>query len=179
MHITDSPDFRRQQSSTKAFTLIEVVVALAISTAVFSGIIVAYTHTSRRAEWSGYSLAAQALSIQQIEQAKSAKWDRSTNELAGWSSLTSWTYNASNGIGTGYTRNALDLPVSGTNGIIWATNFVTVTLISVNNTVVPPVKLQMIRVDTVWRWVSDKVPKLVTNTVATYMAPDNLSADLL
>lgn len=183
MHIADLPHNRQVKSQACAFTLVEVVVALAVSVTVFSGIILAYTHTTRRAEWSGYSLAAQALSIQQIEQAKAAKWDRSgsgaMNELANWTNLTAWTYNTTTGLGTGYKVNALDLPLSGTNGIVWATNFVTVKMISVNNATVPPVQVQMIQVDTVWRWVSDKKTKIFTNTVATYMAPDNLDKDHL
>ncbi|MCX6896615.1 MAG: prepilin-type N-terminal cleavage/methylation domain-containing protein [Verrucomicrobia bacterium] len=161
----------------EAFTLVEVVVALAISVMLFSGIIVAYTQTCRRAEWSGYSLAAQALAIQQLEQARAAKWDRSINELASLTNLTSWVWDGTNG--SGYSVSVLDLPLAGTNNVVYATNRITVKMISVNNSTVPPVKVQMVRVDTVWRWVSDKTPKLFTNTVATYLAPDNLSADLL
>ena len=156
--------------------MVEVVVALAISVMLFSGIIVAYTQTCRRAEWSGYSLAAQSLAIQQLEQARAAKWDRSINELASLP-LTSWSWDGTNG--SGYSVSILDLPLAGTNNVVYATNRITVKMIYVNNATVPPVKVQLVRVDTVWRFMSDKAPKLFTNTVATYLAPDNLSADLL
>ena len=61
----------------KGFTIIEVVISIALMSVVFSGIILGYIHTAQRAQWSGCSLAAQALSIQQLEQARAAVWDYS------------------------------------------------------------------------------------------------------
>ena len=64
-----------QPEQKRGFTLAEVVIALAIITMILASIIVAYTQAAYRAEWSGYSLAAESLAIKQIEQARSARWD--------------------------------------------------------------------------------------------------------
>ena len=57
--------------------------------------------------------------MQQIEQARSAVWDYSINknELTNLN-LRAWTYNATTRVGTGYTTNVLDLPISGTNIVV-------------------------------------------------------------
>ena len=65
----DLPKARASKGGNLAFTLAEVVVAIAIMAFVFGGLISAYVQATRRAEWSGYSLAAQAMAIQQLEQA--------------------------------------------------------------------------------------------------------------
>lgn len=69
---------------------------------------------ARQAEWTGYSLAAQAVGDQQIEQARSAVWDYSIgkNELTNLKS-TGWSYNATTKVGKGYSTSVLDLPISG------------------------------------------------------------------
>ncbi len=139
-------------------TLVEVMIAMAMIVMVFCGIIGLYVHTSYKAEWSGYSLAAQALAIQQLEQAKSAVWDPRAfppkNEITNLTKVTA---------------AVLDLPISGTN-ITWATNRATVTEITTCTT--PLVTTYLVRVDTVWpfRW-RNRV-NYYTNTLATYLAPD-------
>ena len=140
------------------FSLVEVILSVGIVALVFSGVMGTYIHTSYRAEWSGYSLAAQALAIQQIEQAKSAVWDtRSSpvkNELTNLAPVTA---------------AILDIPISGTN-VVWATNYATVTQVMLWTN--PPVSTYMVKVDTVWpfRWKGQA--KYYTNTIANYMAPD-------
>jgi len=52
------------------FTIVEVVIAVLISTIVFATVIYAYVGANDRAEWSAYSLAAQSLAMQGIEQAR-------------------------------------------------------------------------------------------------------------
>jgi prepilin-type N-terminal cleavage/methylation domain-containing protein len=86
----------------RGFTLVEVVIALGIVTLLFSGILTAYIQSGRQAEWAGYSLAAQAIGVQQIEQARSAVWDFNMNQLTNLH-LQSWTYNATTQVGTGST----------------------------------------------------------------------------
>ena len=121
----------------------------------FAGIITAYIQGSYRAEWSGFSLAAQAAAIQQLESAKCAVWDPLQNpikdEIHQLPSVTSVL---------------LDLPVSGTNNV-YATNYTTVTLIQN-----APYSNYLVKVDTVWpfRWKNQTV--YYTNTVACYYAPD-------
>src|SRR4051812_44365763 len=58
-----------------AFTLVEVLVAIAIIGLVFSSILTSYVAATDHSEWSGYSLAAQSLAVQGMEQARCAKWD--------------------------------------------------------------------------------------------------------
>jgi hypothetical protein len=147
------------------------MVALGIVTLLFSGILTAYIQSSRQAEWTGYSLAAQAIGVEQIEQARSGVWDLSIskNELTNLN-LLSWTYNAATKVGTGYTTNVLDLPVSGTNTVM-ATNFVTVKML--NLTGLSNVLVQMVTVDTVWPLTTRSGTRLFTNRTATYYGPDN------
>ena len=167
------------------FTLAEVVIAIAVTGLVFGGILTGYIQSARNAEWTGYSLAAQALAVQQIEQARSAVWDYSTgtprNELTnlnltGWT----WTYNAGTGVGlgTGTSAVTLDLPYAGTNSVR-ATNFVTVRMFYLNNSANPPVQLQMVQVDTVWPFQAGTAARYFTNSVATYFAPDNRDPNTL
>jgi len=155
----------------RGFTLVEVMVALGIVTLLFSGILTAYIQSSRQAEWTGYSLAAQAIGVEQIEQARSGVWDLSIskNELTNLN-LLSWTYNAATKVGTGYTTNVLDLPISGTN-VVMATNFVTVKML--NLTGLSNVLVQMVTVDTVWPLKTRSGTRLFTNRTATYYGPDN------
>jgi len=161
----------------RGFTLVEVMISLGIVTLLFGGILSAYIQTSRRAEWAGFSLAAQAIGIQQIEQARSGVWDYSINknELTNLN-LISWNYNATTKVGTGYSTNVLDLPVSGTN-IVVATNFVTVKLLNLTGS--PNVQVQMVTVDTVWPFLALHGKRLYTNRTASYFGPDNRDASSL
>ena len=155
MRVMDLPGTCATKARTAGFTLAEVVVCIFIIMLVFAAIITAYTQTSYRAEWSGYSLAAQALAVQQLESAKAAVWDplQSTNkdEISQLSPV-SWAL--------------LDLPVSGTN-YVYATNYITVTLVP--NGVYSN---YMVKVETVWpfRWKNQVA--YFTNTLADYYAPD-------
>lgn len=129
------------------FTLVEVVVALGLLGIVVEGVIYGYIHSSRRAEWSCHSLAAQSLASQGVEQARAATWDPTVaDELPP----------------TNFTQvDTLDIPVAGQP--IFATNYITVTAISAN----PP--LRQIRADCVWRFMDRG---LFTNTIITLRAPD-------
>jgi type II secretory pathway pseudopilin PulG len=140
--------------SIAAFTLAEVVVCLAIVALLFGGIITGYMQGAYRAEWAGYNLAAQALAMQQIEQAKSAKWDKDVNEFTNLITM-SWA--------------VLDLPRSGTN-IVYATNYVVVTPNQISST--PDVFVQMVKVDTVWPYIRKGQVFYYTNTLADYYAKD-------
>jgi hypothetical protein len=120
--------------------------------------IAAYVQSSYRAEWSGYSLAAQSMAIQQLEQARAADWDINStpvkNEITNVPPITA---------------AILDLPINSTN-TIWATNYTTITSIPITNTVGATV--YMVRVDTAWPFVWAGKRKFYTNTVADYFAPD-------
>jgi type II secretory pathway pseudopilin PulG len=165
--------------SASAFTLVEVVVSIGIMALVFCSVILTYLQASYRAEWSGYSLAAQSLSLQQLEQARAGVWDYSIskNELTNLS-LTGWAYNVATKTVSGYTWTTLDLPVSGTNTVA-ATNYVTVKMLYVNNQAVPPIQMQMVTVDTVWPFTMFGRQRLYTNRTANYYGPDNRDASSL
>jgi prepilin-type N-terminal cleavage/methylation domain-containing protein len=158
----------------RAFTLAEVMVALAILAVAFGGILKAYIQSARQAQWAGYTLAAESLSIQTLEQARGAVWDTTVGKnqitnlnLKGWT----WTTTAQGGTGSGWMTNILDLPLSGTNNAVIATNFVTVKLFSLS--VQPHVQMQMVTVDTVWSAAGFGGKRIFTNRTATYYGMDN------
>ncbi|HYG35469.1 MAG TPA: prepilin-type N-terminal cleavage/methylation domain-containing protein [Clostridia bacterium] len=144
--------------ATSGLTLVEVLISLSILSALFAGVLGTYVHLNYRAEWSGYSIAAQALAIQQLEQAKSAVWDpRSVpakNELTNIARVT---------------PAILDLPISGTN-VVWATNYATILSVSLGSN--PPVSTYLVKVDTVWPFRWKNQVSYYTNTIAGYLAPD-------
>ena len=143
----------RTRRGVAGFTLAEVAVSAAIAGITVAGLIQGHIQSQERADWSGTSLAAQAMAVQRIEQTRAARWD---TEAA-----------VDQVVAANFPVQVLplDLPMSGTN-IVYATNTTTITTISAT----PPM-LKMIRVDTVWRW--NRKNRLMTNTVATYRAPDN------
>ena len=152
-------------------------MAILIVAVVLGGMTVAYIQATRRAQWTGYQLAAQALSIMSLEQARAAVWDQSLgkNEITNLN-LSAWSYSA--GVMQGYSWTNLDLPISGTNAVR-ATNYVTVSMLYLNGSTNPPVQVQMIKVDTVWPFLWGDVNRFYTNTISTYCAPDNRDASSL
>jgi len=156
MRVMELPGTRWPAARTSAFTLPEVVIAVGIIMLVFGAIITSYIQSAYRAEWAGYSLAAQAAAIQQLEAAKSAVWDPlQTPVMDQISQLPS------------VTSTLLALPVTGTN-TVYVTNYITVTLLT-NNSVYSN---YMVTVNTVWpfRWKTQTV--YFTNTIADYYAPE-------
>ena len=142
---------RRAARRCGGFTLEEVVVSMAISALTIGGVASGYVTTNKRAEWSTYSAAAQSAALQQIEQARAAKWDPLA--LPATDELVSANFPV--------TTAKLDLPgASGT--VAYVTNRTTITRLSVD----PPLKL--IRVDSSWSFQS-RGP--FTNSVTTYRSP--------
>lgn len=154
-----------------AFTLVEVVISLAIVGLVFGGVINSYIQSGVRVQWAGYSLAAQSLAVQVIEQAKAGIWDptQSVNNLTNMN-LLSPSYNSSTATYTGYSTGILDVPYSGNNYTL-ATNFVTVQMVSVSGQT--NVQMQFVRVDTVWPFFARGRNLVFTNSVATMIGPDD------
>jgi prepilin-type N-terminal cleavage/methylation domain-containing protein len=151
-----------------AFTLIEVVVSVMITGVVFAGILTGYIQSAKKAEWSGYSLAAEALNVQQLEQIRAAKWDTQGNILIDETTnlnLVGWTYAA--GKWSGHSWTNLDTPFNSTNNnVVYATNYVVLSTVVVTN--LPLVTVKLIQTETVWKFQG----KLFTNSIATYRAPD-------
>ncbi|HKS37126.1 MAG TPA: prepilin-type N-terminal cleavage/methylation domain-containing protein [Verrucomicrobiae bacterium] len=141
---------RRFRVCFSAFTLVEVVISVAILALCLAGIVYGYVLQARRAEWSAYSLAAQSLASQAIEQARSAQWDPQAWPVIDELPPTNYS-----------TVEPLDVLRSGAP--VGATNFVTVTDVSTN----PP--LRQIRVACTWMFL-DRGP--FTNFMIGLRAPD-------
>jgi len=180
LHLLNADGPRNRE---RAFTLAEVVISIAIVATIFGGMFVAYTQSTRRAQWTAYALAAQALGIQQLEQARSAVWDpagqASPNNLTNLVLLSSSFTGTAASCGfytfTGYSWTNLDLPTSGGN-FVTATNNVTIKMlyyIKADGNTVSNAPFQMVRVDTVWPFTWGPTTRLYTNTICTYVSPDN------
>lgn len=158
-------------------TLWEVLIAVIIVALVCGTIFNGYVLGAKRGQWTGYSLAAQSLAVQSLEQARSAVWDiaMGNTEVTNMTLFNKvLTVSGSDWTMTGYTTNILDIPWKGTNYVL-ATNFVSISTFFENGTTNPWVQMQSIRVDTVWPfdgW-GNFSTQCYTNTVCTYMAPDN------
>jgi type II secretory pathway pseudopilin PulG len=156
MRVMDLPGTCGLKARAAAFTLAEVVICVGIMMFVFAAIITSYIQTSYRAEWSGFSLAAQSSAVQQLEAAKSAVWDPLQSPAMDQISQLPRV-----------TTTLLDLPVVTTN-IIYATNYTTVTMVTTSG----GYNIYFVKVDTAWpfRWKNQVT--YFTNTVADYFAPD-------
>ena len=144
----------RQPQQTAGFTLAEVVVATAVATLSFGGVIYGYVLTADRAQWSAYSLAAQSLALQGVEQARAAKWDPKAWPAVDELGVTNYTE-----------ADMLDVPVSGQP--IQATNYISVTVVSQD----PP--LRQLRADCVWCLANGRRSRgPFTNTVITLRTAD-------
>jgi type II secretory pathway pseudopilin PulG len=140
------------QSRGAGFTLAETLVSIMIMGLVFSGVLLAYTRASQRAEWSGLSLAAESLCVRQMEQFRAVLWD--TQSIPVLDNTTNIP-----------TSNVmiLDIPISGSN-VVYATN--TFTVQSFTNP--GPSYYKMITAKTVWALNGI----VYTNTLVDYRAPD-------
>ena len=157
-----------------AFTLVEVVISTAIVALVFAGIIKAYIQTGLRLEWTGYSLAAQSLALETIEQARSTLWDPTqyppVNEIYSLNLMGTAT-NATTATWTGYTTNTLDIPVPNGGTNVVATNYVSVQMSCVST--YSAVQMEVVTVQTVWPFIRYGNNVYFTNTIATIITPDN------
>ncbi len=141
----------RRNRARSGFTLAQVVMSLFLLALLIQGVIYGYVQSTRRAEWSGRSLAAQSLAMQAIEQARAAKWDPETWPPQDELPPTNFS-----------TVETLDLPVAGDP--IYATNYVSISVVSLN----PP--LRQISADCVWSLPPST--RCYTNSISTLRAPD-------
>jgi hypothetical protein len=172
---------RARREAGFVLSLWEVLIAVVIVALVFGTIINGYLAGAVKMEWTGYSLAAQSLSAQTVEQARSAVWDialgknQLTNMIAGGNVVQSLSsYNSTTLTATIVLTNIMDVPWKGTNATI-ATNYVTIQTVSETGTLGTTVQLQFVRVDTVWPFTgwANHTLSYYTNTTCTYIAPDN------
>jgi prepilin-type N-terminal cleavage/methylation domain-containing protein len=139
-----------------AFTLVEVLVALAILAVGLQSILLCYLRFTQLSELSAYSLTAQTLASQGAEQARSAKWDTQA-----WPQAVGPGQPDELGLTNYVQTNTLAVGVNGQSAI--ATNFIGITAASIT----PP--LRQIRSDCVWSFLG-RGP--FTNTVVMFRAPD-------
>jgi prepilin-type N-terminal cleavage/methylation domain-containing protein len=143
---------RLRPAGDGAFTLVEVLVSLALLGLLAGGIIAGYVQSARFADWQAHSLAAHALALQRIEHCRAAKWD--TRASPPVDLLTAANFPA--------VTEPLNVPEAGTNATL-ATLYTTISNLSFN-----PL-LRMVQVNCVWQFTDGR---WFTNTVVTYRAPD-------
>lgn len=133
-------------------TLAETAMSLAIAGILMAGIVSGFIQTHQQSEWAAYSLAANSMALQGLEQTRAAKWDRLGYPPV--DQLVSSNFPPR--------VEVLDIPVVKTN-IVYATNQWVISTISAD----PP--LRMVRVECVWAF-----PRrgMFTNSVFTYRAAD-------
>lgn len=137
-------------AANSAFTLMEVVISLAILGISLSGILTLYVRSAQRADWSGYSVSAQMMALSGLEQCRAAKYDPHgsppTDAL----------------VSTNFPSRVDVLDPGIVNGITsYGTNTTTILTLSTN----PALKL--VRVDCTWTYPRRGV---FTNSVFTYRA---------
>lgn len=120
------------------FTLVEMVVSIAILALVMGGMLCGYMQTNQRAEWSSLSLSAQSFASQWAEQTRAA----TDNELHSGQ----------------YTRTS-SMFIPGTAGSVVVTNYVSITNVFANP------QVWQIRVDCVWQF---PLTAVWTNNSATF-----------
>ena len=129
------------------------MMSVLIITMVFSTVLVGYTRAAQHAQWSGYSLAAQAQSTKQLEEFRAVLWDTQSTPIVD---------NTTN-VPTNLVL-MLDLPISGTN-VVYATNTAKVTGITNGTTI-----FKMIVINTTWTL--PMTGQHYTNTVVAYRSPN-------
>jgi len=133
-------------------TLVEVVIALAISALTVAGIVSGYIYCSTAAIKAELFQAANAKALERIEETRSAQWDTSK-----WPMVDQL-------VASNFPDKIVTLDMPGTNGTgTTATIQTVIAQISVN----PPIR--RVRVDCVWQF---KGTELITNTIETCRAPD-------
>ena len=127
---------RLARGSAGAFTLIEIVISIAILGIALSGLIYGYVQANRTAEWTSMSIAAQSYASQGAEQARAADWrPRDYPPATGSGTMDELTN------GTVFTNvSFMDVPTKGNPAAadfqFWVTNIVSITNLSIN----PPLR---------------------------------------
>jgi prepilin-type N-terminal cleavage/methylation domain-containing protein len=160
-----------RRNGDDAFTLVEVLMAIAILAMVMTGLLYGYVQANRMAEYSSLSLAAQSYASQGAEQSRSAQWNSQMWPITNGPDTGDErppTTNSSGAVTSIVQVATLDIPTIGqptsSNFAFWVTNYIQVTQISFN----PP--LRQIRSDAVWTFALTQ--QKYTNTVIILRAPD-------
>jgi len=140
------------RKASAAFTLVEVVMAMAILALVMAGMIYCYVESNKRAAWSAMSLVAQASAVEAVEQARAAQWDvhvTSTDQLPPTNYVTT---------------NVMLIPATGVSLVF--TNSVSIINL-LTNAGAPP--LRQILATCAWQYTNTGT--WFSNTVVTWRAP--------
>jgi len=133
-------------------TLVEVIVALAITGLTVGGVVAGYIYCTTAAIKSGLVQAASARAMERIEEVHSARWDTSVYPVVDQLVATNFPNKIV----------SLDMPGAGPGGTL-ATIQTTISQISLS----PPIR--RIRVDCIWQF---RGAEWITNTIETIRAPD-------
>ena len=133
-------------------TLVEVVIALAITGLTVAGIVAGYIYCMTATVKAELVQVASARAMERLEEARSAKWDTSAWPVVDQLVATNFPDEVV----------SLDMPGSGSGGTS-ATIQTTISQISSNPS------LRDIRVDCIWQF---RGTELITNTIETIRAPD-------
>jgi type II secretory pathway pseudopilin PulG len=140
------------QRPQAAMTLLEVVVALAITGMAVGGIINGYTYCTTSSQKAALMLAANARAMERIEETRSAKWDTSSYPVV------------DHLLQTNFPSKVVTLDLSGSgSGVTTATIHTDISQVTEK----PPLK--RIRVECIWMF---NGIQSVTNTIETIRAPD-------
>lgn len=155
-----------KRSPKNGFTLVEVLMSVAVFSLVSVGLIYGYVQSNRLAEWEVNSLAAQSYASEGAEQARDANWRPRDSPITNGPGTMDEFPPGTNVIGG--TNLVLDIPGGGGpsgGSLFYVTNIIAVTTASVN----PP--LRQIRSDAIWKFGATG-NKLYTNTTILLRAPD-------
>jgi type II secretory pathway pseudopilin PulG len=133
-------------------TLVDVVIALAITGLMVGGIVTGYIYCTTSAVKAELAQAANARAMERIEEARSARWDTSS-----WPVVDQL-------VATNFPDEVVSLDMPGTNTV--GTSATIQTMIS-QISLTPPIR--RIRVDCIWQF---RGVELITNTIETIRAPD-------
>lgn len=140
---------RGRRRRLEGSSLVEIVIALALSVLAAGALVDGYVMCTRQAESSSFVYAAQCQALGRLEETRAARWDRVSATPEDLVQQTNFPP----------VVRVLDIPRASVT--VYGTNYTTITQIAPN--------LKLVEVSCVWPWLNGKV---YTNTVATYRAPD-------
>lgn len=140
------------ERNQRGMTLVEVVIALAVTGLALGGIIGGYNFCTSAAQKAALIQAASARAMERVEETRSVKWD-----ATGWPSVDQL-------VSSNFPVKAVILDVSG-SGDVTTTALLETQISGVSSN--PPLK--RVRVNCVWRF---RGGPFITNSIETFRAPD-------
>ena len=133
-------------------TLVEVVIALAVTGLAIGGIIGGYNFCTAAAQKAALIQAANARAMERVEETRSVKWDAN-----GWPSVDQL-------VASNFPPKTVTLDMSG-SGVVTTTALLETQISRVSTN--PPLK--RVRVNCIWRF---RGGPFITNSIETFRAPD-------